>query len=83
MESIAILAQANGIEQASNAAYEDYWDMDMSIRHKGQDDFFGKLGSVPHIEYRGALEIYNGFVVPEIPTAGTTLRDALEIYNGF
>ena len=79
VESIAILAQANGIGQARNAAYEDYWDMDMSIRHKGQDDFFGKLGSVPHIEYRGALEIYNGFVVPEIPTAGIPLRDTLEI----
>ena len=83
VEPLAILAQANGIEQASNVAYEDYWDMDMSIRHKGQDDFFGKLGSVPHIEYRGALEIYNGFVVPEIPTAGTTPRDAPQIYNGF
>ena len=83
VESIAILAQANGIEQARNATYEDYWDMDMSIRNEGHDKLFSQLGSVPHIEYRGALEIYNGFVVPEIPTAGIPLRDTLEIYNGF
>ena len=83
VESIAILGTANGIEQARDATYEDYWDMDMSIRNEGHDKLFGQLGSVPHIEYRGALEIYNGFVVPEIPTAGIPLRDTLEIYNGF
>ena len=82
-ESVAILGTANGIDQARNATYEDYWDMDMSIRHKGQDNFFNQLGSVPRIEYRSALEIYNGFVVPEMPTAEMPLRDALEIYNGF
>ena len=82
-ESVAILGTANGIEQARDATYEDYWDMDMSIRHEGHDKLFGQLGSVPHIEYRGALKIYNGFVVPEMPTAGTPLRGALEIYNGF